>query len=489
MGTTSLIVLQALVVHLLSVRDIYEPRVIWSLTGVAVRIAQGMGLERDGESLDLPPFETEMRRRIWWLLKTHDFRTAELCGLPKFRDFDTGGENTKWPTNVNDDQLYPGMPSPVAESNKLTDTVFVALRYELANFAAARIASFRRQGAIPNQWDLASGSHRAEIEKAFGEVEELIETKYLRYCDPSQPLHFVTMLMARFAMNVVRFLTHHPRRWASIEQTPLSERQWVWEISFKLLEQHNMLLSNPQLKQFTWHAAYFQQWHAFIHVLDTLRANPLIAEAEKAWHFIGNVYENTPDMLVDTKKPIHIAVGNLCLKAYSDREAALQNGNIGPPPTPAFILQLREQREIAKAKRQARDAKSSRPEYPVSHGQAKAQDMGLRLDAGLNDFSDNLESMRLDQNDQNITSFPPNLTQFGEAAEGDPFWFINGFENGQVGNIDDVMNMEPDFMLAQDHSAGDKPTPPITWEQWDAWLADSNLMSPLSSARDLRAGT
>lgn len=95
MGIISLVVLQALVLHLLSVRDIYKPHTLWSLTSVAVRIAQSMGLERDGVSLGLPPFETEMQRRIWWLLKTHDFRTAELCGLAKFRDLDTGAESTK----------------------------------------------------------------------------------------------------------------------------------------------------------------------------------------------------------------------------------------------------------------------------------------------------------------------------------------------------------------------------------------------------------
>ena len=487
MGTTSLVVLQALVLHLLSVRDIYEPRAVWSLTGVAVRIAQGMGLERDGVSLGLPPFETEMRRRIWWLLKTHDFRTAELCGLAKFRDLDTGAESTKWPTNVNDDQLYPGMPSLVAESNTLTDTVFVALRYEVANFAAGRIARFREQGKKPGQWNLhASGSDKVEIDKAFREVEEILETKYLRYCDPSQPLHLLTMLVARFAMNVARFLKLHPRRWASIEQTPLAERQLVWEISIKLLEQHNMLRSNPQLKQFAWHAPYFQQWHAFIHVLDTLRANSLIADADKAWQLIGNIYENTPDMVLDTKKPIHVAVGNLCLKAYSDREAALQNGNMCPPPTPEFILQLRQQREVAKAKRQARDAKSSLPENLVSHGQANARDVGPRPDAGAIYLSDTLESTYLQQS---TTSHAPSLTQAAGATESDPFWFINGFGDSQVGNSDDVMNMDPDFMLAQDYSVKDNATPAITWEQWDAWLADSNVIRPRSSARDLRAGT
>ncbi|KAI9808350.1 MAG: hypothetical protein M1827_007499 [Pycnora praestabilis] len=487
MGTISLVVLQALVLHLLSVRDIYEPRAVWSLTGVAVRIAQGMGLERDGVSLGLPPFESEMRRRIWWLLKTHDFRTAELCGLSKFRDLDTGAESTKWPTNVNDDQLYPGMPSIVAESNTLTDIVFVALRYELTNFAAGRVARFRRQGKNSSQWDLnASGGDKIDIDEAFREVEEILETKYLRYCDPSKPLHLITMLIARYAMNVVRFLTHHPRRWASIEQTPLSERQWVWEISIKLLEQYIMAQSNPQLKQFAWHAAYFQQWHAYIHVLDTLRAKPLIADAEKAWQLIGNIYEITPDMVFDTKKPIHVAMGNLCLKAYSDREAALQNGNICPPPTPEFILQLRQQREVAKAKRQARDTKSSRPEDLVRHGQANTRDLGPRPDASVIYLSDTLESTYLQQS---TTSQTPSLTQTGGATEGDPFWFINGFDDSQVGNLDDVMNMDPDLMLAQEHSVEDNANQAITWEQWDAWLADSNLIRPLSSTWDLKADT
>jgi hypothetical protein len=51
MGSLSLVVLQALVLHLLTVRDIYTPRTNWTLTGVAVRIAQVMGLERESMSM------------------------------------------------------------------------------------------------------------------------------------------------------------------------------------------------------------------------------------------------------------------------------------------------------------------------------------------------------------------------------------------------------------------------------------------------------
>ncbi|MCJ1472458.1 hypothetical protein MMC13_001106 [Lambiella insularis] len=486
MGTTSLVVLQALVFHLLSVRDIYEPRAVWSLTGVAVRIAQGMGLERDGIFLGLPPFEAEMRRRIWWLLKTHDFRTAELCGLAKFRDLETGGESTKWPTNVNDDQLYLGTPSLLAESNVLTDAVFVAVRHELTNFAAARIASFRQQGKIHRQWDLHTvGSDKVKMDEAFKEIEELLETKYLRYCDPSQPLHLLTILVARSAINLIRFLTHHPRRWASMEQTPLSERQWVWEISTKLLEQHNMLQSNPQLTRFAWHAPYFMHWHAFFHVLDTLRANPLTADAEKAWQVVGDIYDNNPDIVLDTKKPIHVAVGNLCLKAYSAREAAVQNGNIHRSPTPQFVLQLRQQREVAKTKRQAREAKSSQHEGPLNHSQVNACDIGLTPDSGITYSSDTVEANHLQQY---TVSQSANLPPTGGATEGGSFWLINGFDDGAVGDLNDVMDMDLDFMMAQDYSADDNNTQAITWEQWDAWLADSNKLRPLSSARDFATG-
>ena len=490
MGTTSLVVLQALVLHLLSVRDIFEPRVVWSLTGVAVRIAQGMGLERDGVFLGLSPFETEMRRRIWWLLKTHDYRTAELCGLQKFRDLDIGPNSTKRPTNVNDDQLYPGMPSLLAESETLTDIAFVALRYELANFAAARVAKFRQQEKNSSQWDqdLASGGDKVETDEAFKEIEGLLEIKYLRYCDPSQPLHLITMLMARASMNTIRFLTHHPRRWASIKQTPLSERQWVWEVSIKLLEQHIMLQSNALLKQFAWHAAFVMQWHAFIHVLDTLRANPLVADAEKAWELIGNTYENNPAMVFNTRKPIHAAVGSLCLEAYSARAAVLlQKRNICPPPTPEFILQLRQQRELAKAKRQAQIAKSSQADDPVPHSRARAHDMRPRSGAGVIYLSDTLESTHPHKS---ATSHQPSLAQTGGGAtDGDPFWFINGYDDSQVDSLNDVMDMDLDFMLASDRSVESNGSQTIPWEQWDTWLAESNVTLPSSSARDLGAGS
>ena len=44
MSTSSVVVAQALVLHIISIRDSYEPRAVWSLTGLATRVLESMGL-------------------------------------------------------------------------------------------------------------------------------------------------------------------------------------------------------------------------------------------------------------------------------------------------------------------------------------------------------------------------------------------------------------------------------------------------------------
>lgn len=90
------------------------------------------------------------------------------------------------------------------------------------------------------------------------------------------------------------------------------EQQLVWSIAIQLLEQYSMMQSSPQLRRFAWNVPYFIQWHAVIHLLDTLRANPLHIGAVKAWRLIDTLYQNNSEMLLGIKRPIFVAVGNLC---------------------------------------------------------------------------------------------------------------------------------------------------------------------------------
>lgn len=59
-----------------------EPLASCSYISVALRVAQAMGLHRDGSNFDLPPIEAEMRRRIWWHIIHTDVMTSVSSALP-----------------------------------------------------------------------------------------------------------------------------------------------------------------------------------------------------------------------------------------------------------------------------------------------------------------------------------------------------------------------------------------------------------------------
>lgn len=53
-----------------------------SFVGVALRVAQGMGLHRDGWHFGLDKVKAEVRRHIWWYIIHTDVMTSIWCGLP-----------------------------------------------------------------------------------------------------------------------------------------------------------------------------------------------------------------------------------------------------------------------------------------------------------------------------------------------------------------------------------------------------------------------
>lgn len=74
------IVLQSFVIFLVLLRRNDDARIIWTLTGLVVRMAQTLGLHRDGSHFKLTPFEVEMRRRFWWQVMILDMRASEDHG-------------------------------------------------------------------------------------------------------------------------------------------------------------------------------------------------------------------------------------------------------------------------------------------------------------------------------------------------------------------------------------------------------------------------
>jgi hypothetical protein len=68
--TSNLMVLQALTLYLLSIRQFTDHDTHWVLCGIATKIGQRMGLHRESASASLLVLDAEIRRRLWWQILT-----------------------------------------------------------------------------------------------------------------------------------------------------------------------------------------------------------------------------------------------------------------------------------------------------------------------------------------------------------------------------------------------------------------------------------
>src|SRR5213079_1777539 len=128
LNSQSFVLLQGLVLFLMCVRRQDDSRYVWTMTSIVLRIAQGIGIHRDGATFGLKPFETEFRRRLWCHVCLLDFQSAEEIPC----ELSTAFYDTRIPLNINDDDISPGSTETPEERIGCTEMTFCLLRYAVA---------------------------------------------------------------------------------------------------------------------------------------------------------------------------------------------------------------------------------------------------------------------------------------------------------------------------------------------------------------------
>ena len=176
--TSSLMTLQAFVLYLTSLRSQEDIRLVWSLSSLALHLAQTLGVHRDGTHFGLSPFETEIRRRIWWNIFASLIRLAEDEGsdatFPESTD-------TQMPLNISDDDLFPDMTKWPQPSETCTEMTISLIRFELT--ATLQSLSSPKQAKNCSSPEEAIRVKEAIISGCY----ERLEQKYLRHCDKDVP--------------------------------------------------------------------------------------------------------------------------------------------------------------------------------------------------------------------------------------------------------------------------------------------------------------
>lgn len=179
---------------------------MWSLAGLAIQLGRAMGLHRDGTAFGLSPYETEMRRRLWWNLCVLDLRTAEDYGSDPTIMEQT--YDTKMPLNVDDGDISvesKGFPEP--RRDRFTEMTFCLLRYEVSSI-------IRRLDYVPPGdgmcHEVASTMSVEHKEALIEQMHKRLEEKYLQHCDMTVPLQWVTATVGRLVMAKLWLMVYLP---------------------------------------------------------------------------------------------------------------------------------------------------------------------------------------------------------------------------------------------------------------------------------------
>ncbi|KAK5992582.1 Bikaverin cluster transcription factor bik5-like protein [Cladobotryum mycophilum] len=301
LNTSDLTVLQAFTIFLMVVRRVDDSRFCWSLTALLIRIGQGMGLHRDGIQFGLSPFETELRRRLWWAILTLDLRCTEELGSDMV--VDERSYDTLMPTNINDADISPSSSDfPKAREGR-SDCAVSLVRYEIC--ALSRRLLSASSAMSPGSKD--EDATVAEKERMLIDVYQRVEHKFLQHVvDEVDPLYWVAAMISRVIMAKMCLVIYQPMLFPGSEYELSEEiRQRIYVAAIEIIEYNYKLNTDPRCKQYRWLFKTYTHWHAIAYTLIETCRRPWTALVERGWEAILS-YDRDP--IEYAKKADHAAV-------------------------------------------------------------------------------------------------------------------------------------------------------------------------------------
>ncbi|KAM5359534.1 hypothetical protein ACJZ2D_014390 [Fusarium nematophilum] len=263
--------LQALAIYLVVLPLHHGGRSNWLLNGLALRSAQSIGLHRDGTKLGLGPFDSEVRRRLWWHLLGKDGRTAEDHGLNAAGN--DIASSISLPLNIDDTDLCPEMDRLPPARLTWTPMTFSLIRIEFS--LAWNTLMKAAASAEPPQEE----TRTTIINNMKSRLSE-----HLRYCNSVVPLQRLALHISTFVTKKLEFVArqqwfilHHPEvREPRVTDDDLTD-------ALEVLELGTALAVDEDLFPYQWVAWAYPQYHVLLYVLSYLCTRPEGPMVDKAW--------------------------------------------------------------------------------------------------------------------------------------------------------------------------------------------------------------
>lgn len=264
------------------------------LVGSAIRLAECIGLHRDGEVYGMNPLETHVRRLIWHQLCFLDIRTCEAQGpRPGVRkdDFDT-----LFPLNLDDADVHTA-PDQQVERHRWTDTTLVRMRFEINEF----MRFLWTERALLQRRESTLTFVLTRMEAFRREINE----KYDRLFDDRIPIQKHARLLKSLLLSRLHVMVLAPYHTAPATVMPPKLRQVLVGNAISLLESAILIETLPELHPWAfWSGAYQQSHAAFLLLMDVTYFKPAEStniNRDRIWRCLDYVFETDPAEPTDIK--------------------------------------------------------------------------------------------------------------------------------------------------------------------------------------------
>jgi hypothetical protein len=288
------------------------------MVATAIRIARHMGLHSEAVCARHPPFEAEMRRRLWWALVLHDSRIAEISCQQPSELLPTW--DCRLPLDVNDTNMQPNMKEVPRPQARCGDALFFVVRCELLKIIRGGLGQLMG----------GSSNGRTSTSSSLVSLENTVENKYLKSCDSVVPVNYYTIKMARgflLKMHLIEFHVAISQARTSSQQASFTDAQRdnANHLALTVLEYDTEILTSPLTQGFIWFARFHFPLVSYLHLTHDLRYRPHSTHAERAWEAMSNNYTSRCVFRDQEDGQLFLILTDMILQAWAPREQEVQN--------------------------------------------------------------------------------------------------------------------------------------------------------------------
>lgn len=314
----SLNLLQSAVLYLICIRRHDKRNFVWTMIAVVWRLAQRLGLHRESALSAKSPIEIEMSRRLWWHISVVDVQCAEDNRTePMIQD---GQYDTRFPLNINDNDLILGATEFPREHLGFTDMTFSLIRFQIT--ASYRVLK-RSLTVQPNVSAEDMVTHRQQI---VTDLERRLHENHLQYCNTGNTIHWLCSTISRLVLSKLRFYVYDAVIPGKIPTTDRMAKihEFLFATSVDIIELSVLLeISQRDVGNWTWVFKNNNQWNALAFVLAELCVRPSGPDVDRAWLAVTSAYNLWNSQDTQAQKEIWPGISRLMDQAIQAKRHQL----------------------------------------------------------------------------------------------------------------------------------------------------------------------